>query len=215
MAIPVLIMGKSGSGKSASMRSLPQETSGIINVLGKPLPFRGRGMGEATTDYERIRTILKGAKCEVIVIDDAGYLITHQFMAGHASHGGGNAVFALYNQMADNFYSLVTTISLLPGDKRVYIMMHEDTDEAGNVKPKTIGKLLDDKVCIQGMVAICIRCMVIDGQHRFVVNGMDAAKSPRGLFESDQIDNDLAFVDDKICAYYEIGKYAPKGELPI
>ena len=205
--IPVLIIGKSGSGKSASMRNLDPAKTALVNVLGKPLPFKGK-LQQATTDsYDKIGEIIKRAQRDVYVIDDAGYLISNMFMRGHASTGAGNAVFSLYNQIGDSFWRLVELIRRAPGDARVYMLMHEDKNDMGDVKPKTIGKLLDEKVCLEGMFTICLRCMLSDGRHVFRTqsDGFDVAKSPMGMFDALEIENDLAQVGKAICEYYEIG----------
>jgi hypothetical protein len=84
--------------------------------------------------------------------------------------------------------------------------MHEDTSDMGMTVLKTLGKLLDQKVCLEGMVTIVIRCMSKDGEHFFrtVTDGNDITKAPEELFENEQIDNNLKFVDDKIREFYGI-----------
>ena len=162
MAIPVLIIGKSGSGKSASMKSCVGKDFNVVRVLNKPLPFKGKINGWNSDDYQFIRKALKGAPAKSIVIDDAGYLITNFFMRNHSTKGKGNDVFGLYNQMADDFWRLIqdTVINELPPDKIVYIIMHEDTDDYGNIKAKTIGKLLDEKVCIEGQCTVVLLSLI-------------------------------------------------------
>ena len=206
MAIPVLIIGKSGSGKSASLRNFKPEEVGVINVMGKPLPFKGAIKTAKSSDYDTIAAWLKGSAAPSIVIDDAGYLITDYFMTRHANVGGGNAVFQLYNELADKFYSLIVSIQHLPADKIVYLMMHEDENENGNIKPKTIGRLLDEKVNVEGLFTIVLRCIGDQNKHIFVTqtSGFDVAKSPMGMFEELEIDNDLKMVDTTIREYYNI-----------
>ena len=205
MAIPVLIIGKSGGGKSTSLRNcVDNENWNLINVLGKPLPFKGKIPSVATDDYTQVMKCLAGSTAHSIVIDDAGYLITNYFMKNHSSKGQGNAIFTMYNTLADNFWNLVEFIKKLPEDKIVYIIMHEDTDDYGNVKPKTIGKLLDEKICLEGMFTIVLRCIQENGKHLFVTqaDGGAVSKSPMGMFEELEIDNDLLYVDNKIREYY-------------
>ena len=206
--IPVLIIGKSGAGKSASLRNLPEAGTVVVNVLGKPLPFRSDLKIIRCDDYGKIMASIRKGNFERCIIDDAGYLITNQFMLNHAAGGGGNSVFSLYNQMADQYWTLVRTIQTAPGDARVYLMMHEDKSDAGDVKPKTIGKLLDEKVCLEGMFTICLRAMVLNGQHIFrtQTDGFDVAKSPMGMFAAEEIDNDLSAVDAAIVGYYGINE---------
>lgn len=207
MGIPVLIIGKSGTGKSRSMKNCVGKDFGLIRVLNKPLPFRGKIGGAVTSDYKNICLSLASPKWpKSIVIDDAGYLITGQFMDGHNSTGKGNAVFTLYNDMADNFYRMIQHIANnTPEDRIVYVIMHEDTNDFGDIRPKTIGKLLDEKVCIEGMFTIVLRAVHTDNYY-FVTQSRDGAvsKSPDDMFDSVEIPNDLLAVDNAIRSYYEI-----------
>ena len=176
-------------------------------VLNKPLPFRGKIAGNVCNDYAKIKAAIKSPQWpKSIVIDDAGYLITGQFMDGHNTTGKGNAVFSLYNQMADDFYRMIRCISdEAPEDRIVYVIMHEDTNEFGDIKPKTIGKLLDEKVCLEGMFTIVLRA--IKGErYAFVTQSRDGAvsKSPDDMFPEIEIDNDLLMVDNIIREYYGI-----------
>lgn len=207
MAIPVLVIGKSGAGKSASMAMLDPSRVALISVLGKPLPFRGKFDQITTDDYGKVIGAIKATKRDIVVVDDAGYLMTNMFMKDHANAGQGNAVFNLYNNIGDKFWNLIESIRKIPENKRVYIIMHEDQNDFGSVKPKSIGRMIDEKVCLEGMFTIVLRCMVQHGKHIFRTqsDGMDVAKTPMGMFESEEIPNDLKMVDDTICAYYEIG----------
>ena len=205
MGLPVLIIGKSGSGKSTALRNCVNDSNwNLINVLGKPLPFKGKVPQVVTDDYEQVKRCLTSSMAKSLVVDDAGYLITNYFMRNHSSKGQGNAIFSMYNTLADNFWKLVEYIKHLPEDKIVYIIMHEDTDDFGNVKPKTIGKLLDEKICLEGMFTIVLRCIQENGKHLFVTQaeGGAVSKSPMGMFEELEINNDLLYVDNKIREYY-------------
>ena len=206
MGVPVLIIGKSGTGKSRSMKSCVGKDFGVIRVLNKPLPFRGKIQGNVCNDYGKIKKAVKSTQWpKSIVIDDAGYLITEQFMDGHNTTGKGNAVFSLYNQMADDFYRLIQAITEAPEDRIVYVVMHEDTNEFGDIKPKTIGKLLDEKVCLEGMFTIVLRA-VKGERYAFVTQSRDGAvsKAPDDMFTEVEIDNDLLYVDNTIREYYGI-----------
>lgn len=208
MAVPVLIIGKSGSGKSTSLRNCVNDNWNLIRVLNKPLPFKGKINGWSTDDYQTVMKCLIGSKARSIVIDDAGYLITNMFMNGHSSRGKGDQIFTFYNEIGDHFWNLIQFISQrVPADKIVYIMMHEETNDFGDIKPKTIGKMLDEKVCLEGMVTICLRCIIEGSKHLFVTQSANGAvsKSPMGMFEELTIDNDLAYVDQKIREYYKMG----------
>lgn len=214
MGVAVIIMGRSGTGKSTSMRGMDPKTFGLINVLGKPLPFRGKVKSIATTNYEQIKQTLRKPKhTNAFVIDDAGYLITDMFMTRHSNAGSGNGVYALYNDIGDSFYSLLRFIAQeLPADRIVYLMLHEDTDELGRPKVKTIGRLLDEKVTIEGMVSIVLRSACEDGSYYFVTNGEGICKSPDGMFENQRIPNDLAMVDTAIRDYWQLAPLMAGGE---
>ena len=202
-SVPVLLIGKSGSGKSASLRNFKKDEIAIANVLGKPLPFKTDLEAPKVDDYNVILKAIEKTDKKLIVIDDANYLITNEFMNKSSVKG-----FDKYNEMGNNFFNLINGIKNVEGGKTVYLIMHEDTDDEGNVKPKTIGKLLDDKVNIQGMFTICIRSMFDNGNYifRLKTNGQDCVKTPIGLFEEDQMENDLKLVDEKIREYYDLDK---------
>lgn len=207
MGVPVLIYGKSGSGKSRSLKNFAEDEILLINVEGKQLPFRKKFNYVLKSDNLNliIEQIIK-MPCKVAVIDDAGYLMTHHFMENHKAKKG-NASFEMYDTIADTMYQLVKRIKdNVPEDKIVYIIMHEDTDDYGQTKLRTIGKLIDNKVCLEGMVTICIRCMSDGGRHFFRVqtNGSDITKTPEDMFEKPEVDNDLKIVDNAIREYYGI-----------
>jgi len=209
MGLPVLIMGRSGSGKSASLRNFTQDVF-VINVNKKPLPFKNNEHLKIYNcdEYLKIKSALntcyeKGIK--IAVIDDAGYLLTSKFMAGHRQ-AKGNSQFDLYNEIADNFYGLIKFIADdLPEDMIVYVTMHEEMNDMGYSKPKTIGKLLDDKVCVEGMFTIVFHSMKLDGKYVFATNtdGLDVTKTPIGMFEQTYIENDLQQIDKVIRDYYK------------
>ena len=206
MGIPVLIIGKSGSGKSASLRNFKPEEIDIINVEGKPLPFRNTHKTINTDKYKEVAENVKRSEKQSIAIDDAGYLITNSFMRGHSAAGSGNSIFTFYNTIADDFWKLITFIKgkgVAP-DKIVYIMMHEDQNDFGQIKPKTLGKMLDEKVCIEGMFTIVLRSVFHDGGYFFKTktDGLDVCKTPIGMFENAEIENDVKAVATAIREYY-------------
>lgn len=197
----VFVYGQSGSGKSRSLINFKEDEVFVINVIGKRFPFPKKFKYVAKTDDPRV-IIEQLAKmpCKVAVIDDAGYISTNAFMRGH----GSGDQFKLYNTIGDNLWSLINAIKVsLPEDVIVYMVFHEEKDETGFSKIRTIGKLLDQKVCLEGMVTIVLRCMVKGGQHIFLTNsdGTDICKSPEGMFE-ESIENDLHAVDQRIRNYY-------------
>ena len=208
-SVPVLLIGQSGSGKSTSLRNFKGEEVAVVNVLGKPLPFKSDIKAGKCDDYATILKAIANTPKKTIVIDDANYLITNEFMNKASVKG-----FDKYNELANNFWNLINGIKNVEGGKTVYLIMHEDTDEYGNVKPKTIGKLLDDKCNIQGLFTICIRSMFDNGNYifRLKTNGQDCVKTPFGMFENDTMENDLKEFDKVVREYYELDKVEEKGE---
>lgn len=208
-SVPVLLIGQSGSGKSTSLRNFKGDEVAVVNVLGKPLPFKSDIKAGKCDDYATILKAIASTPKKTIVIDDANYLITNEFMNKSSVKG-----FDKYNEMGNNFFNLINGIKNIQGGKTVYLIMHEDTDENGNVKPKTIGKLLDDKVNIQGMFTICIRAMFDNGNYifRLKTNGQDCVKTPFGMFESDSMENDLKGFDKVVREYYELDKEKNENE---
>ena len=202
-SVPVLLIGQSGSGKSTSLRNFKGDEVAVVNVLGKPLPFKSDIKAGKCDDYATILKAIANTPKKTIVIDDANYLITNEFMNKSSVKG-----FDKYNEMGNNFFNLINGIKNIEGGKTVYLIMHEDTDENGNVKPKTIGKLLDDKVNIQGMFTICIRAMYDNGNYifRLKTNGQDCVKTPFDMFKDESMENDLKAFDKVVREYYELDK---------
>jgi hypothetical protein len=208
MGMPVLIYGKSGSGKSRSMKEFAEDEIFLVNVERKYLPFRKKfKYTYESDDAEKIKAGLKKMPTKTAVIDDAGYILTNIFMRGNSRKHQGGDVFDLYNKIGYSFWSLFEFIKTdLPKDVIVYIIMHDETDDCGNTKLKMLGKLLEQKVCVEGMVTICLRCITDEKGHHFLTNtdGSDITKSPEEMFTEKVVDNDLKFVDDTIRKYYEI-----------
>lgn len=206
MGMPVILYGKSGSGKSRSLKNFKEDEILLVNVERKALPFRGKFKYVCMSD--NVTTIvdqLNKMPLKTAVIDDAGYIMTNKFMRGHSSGRKGREVYDLYNDIGDSFWILIESIKKLPEDVIVYIIMHEEYNDAGELKLKTIGRLLDNNVCIEGMVTVCIRCANIDGKHVFQLHsadGCDITKTPEEMFDADEMDNDLKAVDTAIREYY-------------
>ena len=203
MGIPVLLLGESGSGKSASLRNFKPGDIGLINVNGKPLPFKNDLKSVNTDNYAKVEKVLKESKVKTIVIDDSQYLMANEFMRTAKITG-----YQKFTDIGLNFWNLVKTVSALPDDKIVYFLHHIETTDTGRQKIKTIGKLLDEKITLEGMFTIVLKTSVHDGQYRFSTqnNGFDTVKTPIGMFESEEIDNDLKAVDEAIRNYYKIGE---------
>ena len=155
-----MIYGQSGTGKSTSLRNFKPEDVCIVNVSGKPLPFKSKHKTFNTDDYMAIDAAIKKAPAKSIVIDDATYLMTGEYMRTAKVTG-----YQKFTDMALNYYTLVKAAAALPSDKIVYFMGHSDTDANGNEKFKTIGKMLDEKVTLEGMFTIVLKTVEIGRAH--------------------------------------------------
>ena len=214
MGILVYVLGRSGTGKSYSMRNFDKKKLGVVNVQGKILPFKGAGAIETVnTDQsdEIVRAIDKLAKShKSIVVDDYQYVMANEFMRRAAERG-----YDKFTEIARHAWDIADCVRKLPSDVIVYIMCHTDTDNEGTERLKTIGRLLDEKICLEGMSTIVLKTNVSDGQYTFLTqnNGKDTVKSPAGMFPSYAIDNDLNYVDEKIRNYYELGEFLTDKEI--
>lgn len=210
MGVPVLVLGESGTGKSASLRNFKAEELKVINVANKPLPFKNKFESVSSDDYRTVIKELKANKKKVTVIDDAQYLMANEFMRRATERG-----FDKFTEIAQNFWNLVNAVKDLPDDSIVYFLAHIERDANGNEKIKTIGKLLDEKITVEGMFTIVLKTNVTDGVYSFLTqnSGHDTVKSPIGMFPSYAIDNDLKYVDEKIRNYYELGEFLTDEEL--
>lgn len=203
MGVPVLLIGESGTGKSTSLRNFKPEEIGVINVLGKPLPFRGKFNQVKTKDVELIKRALSGAKnTRSFVIDDFGYTITDTYMRGSYGAEKFRDQYEVFKKIGSEAYNLITFVQAeIPDDAIVYFVMHS-TIENGQIVPATVGKMLNEKINLVGMFTITIYATIQDGEYKFIVNGMPPAKSPEGMFPGEAIDNDLKAVDSAIREYW-------------
>lgn len=197
-----MILGESGTGKSASLRNFIQDEIGVINVCGKPLPFRNQIKDLKTDNYMAIEKALKASSKKAAVIDDCQYLMANEYMRQAKVTG-----YQKFTDIAQNFWMLVqVVIRELPEDVIVYFLGHIERDQNGNEKFKTIGKMLDEKITVEGMFTVVLKTSIQDGRYLFSTrnSGNDTVKSPIGLFDEPYIDNDLKAVDTAIREYYEI-----------
>lgn len=202
MGIPVLILGESGSGKSASLRNFEPDEIGIFNVASKPLPFRKKLLKVDKANYPTIMQALSKPSKKVYAIDDSQYLMCFEEFARAKETG-----YQKFTDMALNFYNLVHyIIEGLPPDVIVYFLHHTDTNDMGKIKAKTVGKMLDSKLTLEGLFSIVLLCRTDGTRHYFETqsDGYTTAKSPMEMFER-EIDNDLKMVDNTIREYFELG----------
>ena len=212
MAIPVLIIGRSGSGKTYSIKNFTADEVGVISVEKGRLPFRtdikvikvpkDPTKGEAKdaaqlnlAKYTWIMSAIQRAKAKAVVIDDSQYLLVNELFDRTYEKG-----YDKFTGMAKKFRDLIHFINdLEEEDKIVYFLHHSETDTDGREKVKTIGKMLDEKLTVEGCFDIVIYCQ----DHKFFTqsNGQSTAKSPEDMFEL-EIPNDLKAVDTAIREYY-------------
>lgn len=201
MGIPVLILGESGSGKSTSMRNFEPDEISIFNVAGKPLPFKKKIPKVNTSDYNKIKAGLKQSSKKAFAIDDSQYLLCFEMFEKAKETG-----FNKFTDMALNFYNLIQfIIKQLPDDVIVYFLHHVETTADGKQKAKTIGKMLDEKLTVEGLFSIVLLCETDGIDYKFITqsDGYTTAKSPMDMFDK-SIDNDLKIVDTTIREYWEL-----------
>lgn len=203
MGLPVLILGESGSGKSTSLRNFEPDDLVIYNVAGKPLPFRkGVKMNRAdNVSYNTILSNMNKKKFKRYVIDDSQYLLCFELFDRSAETG-----YTKFTEMAMHFYNLIQfVIKKMPNDCIVYFLHHTEEID-GRLKAKTIGKMLNEKLTVEGLFSIVLMAQNVDGKHIFITqsDGRSTVKTPMEMFEEAEIDNDLKYVDTIIREYYGI-----------
>lgn len=203
MGIPVLILGASGSGKSASMRNFTADEVSVINVASKPLPFRTKLPVFNSADYNKIMGAMKQSNKKTLVVDDSQYLSVFANFARAKETGYGKFV-----DMALNEYNLIQfVIQVLPADTIVYFLRHIDIDDSGRIHAKTIGKMLDQNLGgLEGMFSIVLMAQTDGNDYWFQTqsDGYSPCKAPMDMFAERKIPNDLKLVDSTIRSYYEV-----------
>lgn len=202
----MLVLGESGSGKSASMRNFRENDVRILNVASKPLPFRNTNklkMANKAT-YAMVKGAVMSGQTLSYVVDDAQYLMAFESFDKVNEVGYGK-----FTTMAKNYEDMLRVIQEdTPPDTIVYIMQHIDTDENGKIRAKTLGKMLTQQLCVEGLFSIVLLTQADENKHYFITqsDGTNPCKSPMGMFEDVEIDNDLKMVDDTIREYYGLKK---------
>lgn len=147
---------------------------------------------------------------KLLVVDDFQYILSVPYMNRIKENG-----WDKWNDFGANYFEIIEVCKELPDDVVVAYMTHTETLENGVTTIKLIGKLLREKITIEGLFTIVLRTMVSEGNYYFCTqnNGKDTVKSPMGMFPAYAIDNDLNYVADKIRNFYEVGEYKSDAEM--
>lgn len=216
MSIATLILGSSGSGKSTSLRNLDPAKTFLVQCIKKPLPFKAAGWAHRlnlktkgnvyqTSDPVEIEKLMRSSPHEIFVIDDYQAVMVNELMNRSSEKG-----YDKFTDIGKNAWNIFNAAGDLAGHRRVYVLAHTQTDDFGQVRMKTVGKLVDQHIVPEGFFTIVLRTEVINGNYRFTTqtNGQDCAKSPMGMFADAHIENDLAAVDAAICDFYQLNATA-------
>lgn len=211
-------MGESGTGKSHSIKNLNPEETFIINVLNKPLPFKGfkkkyRDVKDAgakanylatddtTTILNYIERISNNRPdIKTLIIDDFQYVMANQFLTRALEQG-----YKKFTEIGQSAWKIIRQSMSCRDDLYVFILSHTEIDSLGRSKCKTIGKMLDEKITLEGMFTVVLHSLVHDGHYKFLTknDGSHIAKSPLAMFDEQLIDNDLQEIKQKINLYLD------------
>lgn len=212
MGIPVLILGASGSGKSRSMKNFAPGELSVINVAGKPLPFKAKlptlnvrrtAAEKGVNRYTLIKAALSKSQSMSIAIDDTQYLLAFDSFDKANVKG-----YDKWTEFAVNFEELITfVIDQLPDDKIVYFLHHTEQTDTGLTKAKTIGKMLDNQLTVEGLFSVVLLCIATKDEHKFITQsgGVSTAKSPEDMLP-EEMPNDLRAVDMAIRDYWNLNE---------
>lgn len=213
MSTPILVLGESGSGKSASYRNLDPKETLLIQAIEKPLPFpNAEKLGWKRFNAEKkegnifvsdksadIMQLMQKTGRRIILCDDFQYVMANEFMRRSDERG-----YDKFTEIGRHAWDILCMAAVLPPEKRVYILAHtQQSDDGSKTKIKTIGRMLDEKITVEGMFSMVLRTVVRDGDYYFSTrnNGSDTVKTPMGMFEDELIANDLKLVDAAITKY--------------
>lgn len=202
MGYPVLILGETGSGKTYSLKNFSEDEVGIFSVEKSYLPFKKKFKVAKNATYDVIAAAFKDPKLKAYVIDDSQYLLVNEMFDKAKDSGYGK-----FTDIALHFRNLIHYINAsLPDDVIVYFLHHTETDSnTGKTKAKTVGKMLDNQLTVEGCFNTVLLCVAEGSEHYFITqsDGYTTAKSPEGMFDL-RMPNDLKLVDTKIREYYEL-----------
>lgn len=212
MAKIVIVLGDSGSGKTASLRNLPKGSTAVLSATGKEFSFKNKNelkFGEV--DYKTLIPAIQKLDSPIIVIDDANYLMAFENMKRVDEVG-----YAKYTDMAKHFYEIFDVISKKKTDQIFYIMSHSELSASGQRQIKTVGNMLSEKIVLEGLSNIILESSY-DELNGYIfttsrVDAKSAAKSPLGMFDEKTMENDLYQVDKKIREFFDYKAISPAKE---
>lgn len=210
MSIATLVLGASGTGKSYSLRNFDPSKTLLIQCINKPLPFRSAewkpltksgGSVFRTDDPARIVKAMQQSNHDIVIIDDYQAVMVNQLMSRAGETG-----YKKFEDIGKSAWDVFNAAGNLASHRRVYILAHTQTDDFGNVRMKTVGKMVDNTLVPEGYFTIVLRTHVTNGVYQFSTqsNGQDCCKSPVDMFPDAVIDNDLAAADSMICDFYGV-----------
>lgn len=225
MANNVIILGKSGSGKSTSIKGLDPKETIIINTLKKRLPFKGSNSMYNkenknlfnVDDYASVISYLtniseKATYVKNIILDDIIYVMRKEYFRRAKETGYGK-----YTELAAHFQQIISTCEGLRDDLNVFFILHSEDVVSDNTttgyKVSTIGKLLDNQYNPIEVVPMVLYAAVRYDEkgaptygfytHSFKEGSVEIpAKTPDGMFEDNFIPNDLGLVVKAMNEYY-------------
>jgi hypothetical protein len=198
MARLVLVLAQSGTGKSSSLRNLKRGEANVILCSGKELPFKTDLATKVPTSYADVIAAITGAPAPIVVIDDANYLMSFEEMARVNETG-----YAKFTQMANNMFKVFKAIIDKNSNQTFYVMAHAETREDGLLRFKTSGKMLSEKIVLEGLTNIVITTEIVDGRFIFrTQTDGTGVKTPIGMFTAPTMDNDLKLVDKAVREFY-------------
>jgi hypothetical protein len=206
MGVPVLVIGASGSGKSSSLRNFENDEIGLINVVGKPLPFKSTLKYARLQNSQAVREALSTCTRNAYIIDDAQYLMSFEEM--DTNLGG----YDKWNSIGYGFIGLVRSVYEMPESTVVYFLMHTEVGDDGKLKAKTLGKLIDNHFTLEGLFEIAITSDYEKGEYIFRTrtDGMTPFKNPPDMLP-DVMPNDLKQADSAIRDYWSMQPLVDEG----
>ncbi len=207
MAKLVLIISPSGTGKSSSLRGFKKGEAAVVLCSGKELPFKNDLATMVPSSYADIYKVIDSSTTKIVVIDDLNYMMSFEEMSLAKQTG-----FAKFTQMAQNMLEIFRRIIEKDSDQVFYIFAHSEDTEDGTLRFKTTGKMLSEKIVLEGLVNIVLtNRMDENGEFIFVVKtDGKGVKTPLGMFDTETIPNDLTVVDKAVRNFYGISNNKPE-----